>query len=71
MQATVLYGERDIRFEDRAEPTIVQASDAIIRLPFTCICGSTCGRTAAFKQCPHPSRWAMRTAASSRRSAAE
>jgi threonine dehydrogenase-like Zn-dependent dehydrogenase len=40
MQATVLYGERDIRFEDRPEPTIGEASDAIIRLPFTCICGS-------------------------------
>jgi threonine dehydrogenase-like Zn-dependent dehydrogenase len=40
MQATVLYGERDIRFEDRADPTIVERSDAIIRLPFTCICGS-------------------------------
>ena len=40
MQATVLYGERDIRFEDRPEPTIVEASDAIIRLPVTCICGS-------------------------------
>ena len=25
MQATVLYGERDIRFEDRPEPTIVEA----------------------------------------------
>src|SRR5688500_3591356 len=40
MQATVLCGERDIRFEDRPEPTIAEASDAIIRLPFTCICGS-------------------------------
>jgi threonine dehydrogenase-like Zn-dependent dehydrogenase len=40
MQATVLYGERDIRFEDRPEPTIAEASDAIVRLPFTCICGS-------------------------------
>jgi threonine dehydrogenase-like Zn-dependent dehydrogenase len=40
MQATVLYGERDIRFEDRPEPTIGEASDAIIRLAFTCICGS-------------------------------
>ena len=40
MQATLLYGERDIRFEDRSEPTIVAGSDAIIRLPFTCICGS-------------------------------
>ena len=40
MQATVLYGERDIRFEDRPAPTIVERSDAVIRLPFTCICGS-------------------------------
>jgi threonine dehydrogenase-like Zn-dependent dehydrogenase len=40
MQATVLYGERDVRFEDRPEPTIVEASDAIVSLPFTCICGS-------------------------------
>jgi threonine dehydrogenase-like Zn-dependent dehydrogenase len=40
MQATVLYGARDIRFEDRAEPTIVEPTDAIISLPITCICGS-------------------------------
>jgi threonine dehydrogenase-like Zn-dependent dehydrogenase len=40
MQATVLYGERDIRFEDHPDPTIVERSDAVIRLPFTCICGS-------------------------------
>jgi threonine dehydrogenase-like Zn-dependent dehydrogenase len=40
MQATVLYGERDIRFEDRPDPTIVERSDAVIRLPITCICGS-------------------------------
>ena len=40
MQATVLYGEHDIRFEDRPEPTIVEASDAILRLSLTCICGS-------------------------------
>lgn len=40
MQATVLYGERDVRFEDRAEPSIVEPTDAIISLPATCICGS-------------------------------
>jgi threonine dehydrogenase-like Zn-dependent dehydrogenase len=40
MQATVLYGERDIRFEDRPEPTILEPTDALVRLPFTCICGS-------------------------------
>src|SRR5689334_20181737 len=40
MQATVLYGARDVRFEDRAEPAIVEPTDAIISLPATCICGS-------------------------------
>src|SRR3954463_15037689 len=40
MQEAVLYGARDIRFEDRAEPTIVAPTDAIISLPATCICGS-------------------------------
>jgi threonine dehydrogenase-like Zn-dependent dehydrogenase len=40
MEATVLYGARDVRFEDRPDPVILQQTDAIIRLPFTCICGS-------------------------------
>lgn len=40
MQGTVLYGPRDIRFEDRPEPTITKATDAILRLSATCICGS-------------------------------
>ena len=40
MEATVLYGARDVRFEDRPQPTILEPTDAVIRLPFTCICGS-------------------------------
>jgi threonine dehydrogenase-like Zn-dependent dehydrogenase len=40
MQGAVLHGPRDVRFEDRAEPTIVEPTDAIISLPMTCICGS-------------------------------
>src|SRR3954453_11871422 len=40
MQGAVLYGAHDVRFEDRAEPKIVEPTDAIIRLPVTCICGS-------------------------------
>ncbi len=40
MQGAVLYGPRDIRFEDRPEPTIIKPTDAIIRLSATCICGS-------------------------------
>jgi threonine dehydrogenase-like Zn-dependent dehydrogenase len=40
MLATMLYGPRDIRFEERPEPAIVKPTDAIIRLSATCICGS-------------------------------
>ena len=40
MKATILYGPRDVRFEDRPDPTIVEPTDAIISLTVTCICGS-------------------------------
>ncbi len=36
MQGTVLYGPRDVRFEERAAPTIIKPTDAIIRLSATC-----------------------------------
>ena len=40
MQGTMIYGPRDIRFEDRPEPKLVNPTDAIIRLSATCVCGS-------------------------------
>jgi len=40
MKGTVLYGPRDIRFEERDEPKIVEPTDAIIRMSVTCVCGS-------------------------------
>src|SRR5947209_9712341 len=40
MRGTVLYGPRDIRFEDRPEPEIIEPTDAIIRTSATCVCGS-------------------------------
>jgi threonine dehydrogenase-like Zn-dependent dehydrogenase len=40
MQATVLHAPRDIRFEEIADPKIMQPTDAILRLPATCVCGS-------------------------------
>jgi threonine dehydrogenase-like Zn-dependent dehydrogenase len=40
MLGTMLYGPRDIRFEDRPDPAIVQATDAIIRVSAACVCGS-------------------------------
>src|SRR3954454_6889347 len=40
MRGTVLYGPRDIRFEDREDPRIEEPTDAVIRIAATCVCGS-------------------------------
>jgi threonine dehydrogenase-like Zn-dependent dehydrogenase len=40
MQGAVLYGPRDVRFEQRETPKISKPTDAIIRLSASCICGS-------------------------------
>src|SRR5436305_4001401 len=40
MRGTVLYGPRDVRFEDRETPKIVEPTDAVIRITLTCVCGS-------------------------------
>src|SRR5881296_2135462 len=40
IRGTVLYGPRDIRFEERDAPTILEPTDAIITISATCVCGS-------------------------------
>ena len=35
-----MYGPRDVRIEERPDPTIIESTDAVIRLPATCVCGS-------------------------------
>jgi len=40
MRGTVLYGPRDVRFEERPDPKIVEPTDAILRIAATCVCGS-------------------------------
>jgi threonine dehydrogenase-like Zn-dependent dehydrogenase len=40
MKGAVLYGPRDVRFEEREAPRIEKATDAIIRISATCVCGS-------------------------------
>src|SRR4051794_8264168 len=40
MKQAVLYGPGDVRVEERPDPTIVEPTDAIIRLAATCVCGS-------------------------------
>src|SRR6266850_3006773 len=40
MRGAILYGPRDVRFEERETPKIVKPTDAIIRISATCVCGS-------------------------------
>lgn len=40
MQGAVLYGPRDVRFEKRDDPKILEQTDAIIRIAAGCVCGS-------------------------------
>jgi threonine dehydrogenase-like Zn-dependent dehydrogenase len=40
MKAAILHGARDVRYEERDTPTIIEPTDVILRLSATCICGS-------------------------------
>src|SRR5919202_3160975 len=40
MRATVMYGAGDVRIEDVPDPSIVDPTDAILRVTRACICGS-------------------------------
>jgi threonine dehydrogenase-like Zn-dependent dehydrogenase len=40
MQGAVLYGPRDVRFEERDDPKIIKPTDALIRIAAACVCGS-------------------------------
>ena len=45
MRVAVMTAPGEVRVEDRAEPTILKPTDAVIRLSATCICGSAAGLT--------------------------
>src|SRR5438552_7568637 len=40
MRGAVLYAPGDVRLEVRDDPTVVEPTDAILRLSATCVCGS-------------------------------
>jgi threonine dehydrogenase-like Zn-dependent dehydrogenase len=40
MRGAVLHGPYDLRFDEREAPAIVEATDAILRVSMTCVCGS-------------------------------
>jgi threonine dehydrogenase-like Zn-dependent dehydrogenase len=40
MYGAVLYGARDVRYEQRDDPRILEPTDAILRVTAACVCGS-------------------------------
>src|SRR3954462_2330741 len=40
MRATVMHGAGDIRIEDVPDPSIIEPTDAVVRITRACICGS-------------------------------
>ncbi|MDO4821951.1 MAG: zinc-dependent alcohol dehydrogenase family protein [Rothia sp. (in: high G+C Gram-positive bacteria)] len=40
MKATFIYGPKDVRVEEAEKPTIIDPTDAVIKLTATCVCGS-------------------------------
>ena len=40
MRGVIMHGPGDVRVEDREKPTIVEPTDAVIRVTSACICGS-------------------------------
>jgi hypothetical protein len=68
MKGTMIYGPRDIRFEDRPEPTITKPTDAIIRLSATCICGSDLWPYRGISEVAQPTPMGTSTAAQLKRS---
>ncbi len=54
MRGTIIYGPRDVRFEERPDPTIVKPTDAVVRTVAACVCGSDLWRYRGIAEVPKP-----------------
>lgn len=54
MRGTMLYGPRDVRSEERPDPTIIEPTDAIIRVAASCVCGSDLWPYRGIEPIPQP-----------------
>ena len=70
MRVTILYGPRDVRFEERDAPTIIEPTDAIIRISATCVCGSDLWPYRGISPVPEPTPMGHEDCGLSSRSAA-
>lgn len=54
MRGTVIHAPRDIRLEDRPDPTVIEPTDAVVRTVATCVCGSDLWRYRGIADVPRP-----------------
>ncbi len=54
MRGAVIYGPKDVRLQQRPDPTIQQPTDAIVRTDAACVCGSDLWRYRGVQQVPKP-----------------
>jgi threonine dehydrogenase-like Zn-dependent dehydrogenase len=45
MRATVMYAAGDVRIENVPDATIIEPTNAVVRVTRACICGTDSGRT--------------------------
>ena len=57
MRGVIMYAPGDVRVEDRDDPTIIEPTDAIIKLAATCICGSDLWPYRGAEQVDHAPMW--------------
>jgi threonine dehydrogenase-like Zn-dependent dehydrogenase len=69
MRGTILHGPGDVRWEERADPIIVEPTDAIVRTVASCVCGSDLWPYRGMDEVTAPRPIGHGTAASWRRSA--
>lgn len=56
MRATVIYGPHDIRLDTVDDPGIERATDAVVRVSATCVCGSDLWSYRGVQATDHPHR---------------
>ena len=54
MRGAVIHGSKDVRVEDRPDPTIIEPTDAVIRTVAACVCGSDLWRYRGIAEVKEP-----------------
>jgi threonine dehydrogenase-like Zn-dependent dehydrogenase len=68
MRGVIMHAPGDVRVEERDDPTVVEPTDAVIRVTAACICGSDLWPYRGIDKVEGPTPMGHSTSASSRRS---